>query len=110
MAKKRVNVFERGGEYVVDTPILEVGGADTVRIINHTDEDLIWRVNDNTVFTGGNPVLETVPKRGNGPGSSAAKNVVNTANFFVAVSYQLIGVNTGKKAKGNSDPVLIVEN
>jgi hypothetical protein len=111
MPKRKVNVFERGGEYVADPPIIELSGADTLRIINHTDEDLVWRVNDNTAFQGGNPILETVPKRGaNGPGSSPAKNVANTANLFVAVSYQLIGVNTGKKAKGNSDPVIIVEN
>lgn len=111
MAKKlKVNVFERGGEYVADPPILEASNNDTVRIINHTDEDLIWRVNDTTVFQGGAAVLELVGKRtGAGPGKTdPAKTVANTA--FVAVSYQLIGVNTGKKAKGNSDPVIIVEN
>lgn len=105
MPKRKVHVFDKQGEYFAEPPIIELTGADQLRIINHTDEDLIWRFSDTTAFTGG-AILEVVPKKGGSP----QKSPVNTANFFGVFSYQLIGVTSGKKAKGNSDPVIIVEN
>lgn len=106
MAKKRVMVFERGGELVAEPPVADLTGGDVMRIVNNTDEDLVWIVSDITIFTGGQPVVETIGARK----LSTPKTAVNTANFAATVPYQLIAIKSGRKAKGNSDPVIIVEN
>src|SRR5262245_65787883 len=105
MAKKRVQVFDRNGEYVADPPLAELSSADTFKIMNNTDEDLVWVVSDSTLFQGG-AIAEVVQARK----FSNVKNPTNAANFSGFASYQLIGTKSGKKAKGNSDPVIIVEN
>ena len=106
MAKKRVMVFDRGGELVVEPPVAELTGGDVMRIVNNTDDDLVWIVSDTTIFTGGAPVLETIAARK----LSSPKTAVNTPNFAATAAYQLISIKSGRKGKGNSDPVIIVEN
>ena len=105
MAKKRVMVFDRGGELVVEPPVAELTGGDAMRIVNNTDDDLVWIVGDATIFNGG-AVLETITARK----LSSPKTAVNTANFAATAAYQLISIKSGRKGKGNSDPVIIVEN
>jgi hypothetical protein len=105
MAKSRkVQVFDRGGEYFADPPVIDVAGSESVRIINHTDEELLWRVSDPAPF--GAAVSEVIPKKS----GSTARSPVNTPGLVGVFAYQLIGLSSGKKAKGNSDPVIIVEN
>jgi hypothetical protein len=105
MAKKKVMVIEKDGEFFVDPPAVELefkpGAADELKIINRTNEDLVWRVEDAAAF--GAAVLEIVPRRK----ISVAKTAQNVSGVF---DYQVLMIKSGKKAKGNSDPVIIIEN
>ena len=105
MAKKKVMVIEKDGEFFVDPPAVELefkqGSADELKVINRTNEDLVWRVEDVTAF--GAAVLEIVPRRK----ISGAKVAQNVSGVF---EYQVLMIRSGKKAKGNSDPVIIIEN
>src|SRR5262245_37102068 len=100
MAKKKVMVIEKDGEFLVDPPAVELefkpGNADELKLINRTSEDLVWRVEDATAF--GAAVLEIVQRRK----ISGAKVVQNVSGVF---EYQVLMVRSGKKATGNSDPV-----
>jgi hypothetical protein len=112
MAKKRVHVHERNGEFFVEPAVLELNGppgggggggaADTVRLVNHTGEDLIWNVPAG-VFQA-NPVIQPVARRSLSP-SFTAQSHPNPGYH----EYQVLMVQSGKKAKGNSDPVIIIE-
>jgi hypothetical protein len=105
MAKKKVMVLEKDGEFFVDPPAVELefklGNPDELKLINRTNEDLVWRVEDATAF--GAAVLEIVQKKKISP----AKTVQNVSGVF---EYQVLMIKSGKKAKGNSDPVIIIEN
>lgn len=106
MAKKKVHVVFKDAEFVVDPPVVELqfqaGGAnDQLKLINRTDEDLVWSLEDPAAF--GAAVLEIVRRKS----ISAAKSPQNVSGVF---EYQVLMIKSGKKAKGNSDPVIIIEN
>jgi hypothetical protein len=121
MARSRkVHVVERNGEFFVEPPVIDLNGvavpanggqgqpgqpAETLRLVNHTDEDLLWVVADATLFNGGAFTLQVSAKS-----MSPVKTPVNTQGFAGFTRYQVLMLQSGKKAKGNSDPVIIVEN
>ena len=105
MANKKVTVVFKDGEFFVDPPVVTLkfrpsGGADTLKLSNRTDEDLIWNLEDPSPF--GAPILELV-KKGRVSADRKAKKAPGT------YSYQVLLVRSGRKAKGNSDPVIIIE-
>jgi hypothetical protein len=107
MAAKKVHVTESDGEYRVHPPLVELDGAagDQMVIKNNTDDDLVIYVGAK-VFHATDPVAKPI---------EAGKKVTLTAvtqgaGNSNAYSYQVIAPKSGKKAKGNSDPVIIVEN
>jgi hypothetical protein len=117
---KKIHVLERNGDFFVEPPVMDLTGvavpqnggqgqggipADTVRLINHTDEDLLWIVNDGTLFNGG-----AFTDKVNAKSMSGVKSPVNGANFAGFTRYQVLMLKSGKKAHGNSDPVIIIEN
>jgi hypothetical protein len=103
MPKIRVHVVKIGDDFFVQPGIVSGDKNDTLRIINNTTEELLFRFttsgvvdpNDQTKFVGAN-ARETV--------SFVASPTLG------AHSYQIIMLGSGKKAKGNSDPVLIIDN
>ena len=106
--KKKVLVLFKDGEFVVDPPTVELeftggggGGGDQLRLVNRTNEDLVWSLEDTTAF--GAPILEIVKSNKLSP----PKTVANVTGVF---EYQVLMIKSGKKAKGNSDPVIIIEN
>jgi|RhiMetdeSRZDD1v2_1073273.scaffolds.fasta_scaffold1965108_2 hypothetical protein len=103
--KKRVLVSERNGEFVVEPAVIELSGGDQLRLLNNTDEDLLWIVSNGNLFNGGAFSDNVTAHKPSNP-----KNPVNTANFADFAAYQVIMIKSGKKARGNSDPVIIVEN
>jgi hypothetical protein len=104
MAKKKVHIIARGDEFIVDPPAVELdgtGGGDQLKLVNRTHEDLVWSVQDTTAF--GAAVLEIVKSKK----ISSPKTAQNVSGVF---EYQVLMIRSGKKAKGNSDPVIIIEN
>lgn len=121
MANKVVHVFENDGEYRVHPPTLnlDVLAADSLTIKNNTGEDIVVCFPAKTCITVP-PVTvpPTPPSGGNDPFALLVeKNKKITVNAFTqgagnsnALPYQVIAPKSFKKAKGNSDPVLIIEN
>ena len=105
-ADKRVQIIERDGEFYADPPYVELdpGSANNskMKIVNRTDQECTWVVTSTTLFQGG-IVAEPVAAKG----LSTLKTVANAAAPGV-YEYQVIMKN-GKKAKGNSDPVIIID-
>jgi hypothetical protein len=103
--KKKVFVVRRNDEFFVIPPVIDLefkgGNGDELKLQNKTDEDLLWVVSDAIAF--GNAVQEIVAAKG----TSTAKTAQNVSDLF---EYQVLMLKSGKKAKGNSDPVIIIEN
>lgn len=76
--------------------------TDEVELFNHTDEDLFWTVPAGVFDTTAHnePIAKGMP--------SAAAKKARGVNF--SANYVVYMVGSSKKAKGNSDPVLIIEN
>ena len=108
MPNKKVNVFENDGEYRVHPPLIECDFSTGDRLIvrNNTSEDLVLYFPKDT-FSAADPTARPLDK-----GKKIDLGVVVTqgAGNSNAYPYQVIAPKSGKKAKGNSDPVLIIEN
>jgi hypothetical protein len=72
-----------------------------MKIVNRTGEECTWVVTNVTLFGG--IVAEPIPAKG----ISSLKTVAAAAPVGV-YEYQVI-MKSGKKAKGNSDPVIIID-
>lgn len=108
--KKKLIVYTASdGELRVQPPVIDLDFADTngpeqLVIRNLAGEDLVMYVGANAF--GANPVGEPILK-----GARVTKPVVTQgAGVTNTYALQLFGAQSGKKAKGNSDPVIIVEN
>jgi hypothetical protein len=105
----KVHVYQDSdGEFRVFPPVVVLTGraaanTDDLTVVNHTGEDLIWNVPAGP-FDPANSHAETV---GKGGGKSAAPQ--NARQADVATPYVIFMLQSGKKATGNSDPVIIVE-
>lgn len=107
MANKRVHILERDGEFLVLPTMIEMTTADNLRIVNQTQEDLIWIVSPAATGPFGNAQVADVVKAKGGP-LHIPKAASNAAALGV-YEYQIIMLKSGKKAKGNSDPVIIID-
>jgi hypothetical protein len=101
-ADKRVQIVERSGEFFAEPGTVELDGNQSLKIVNRTDEDLLWVVPNAAVF--GAVVTETVLSKK----LSSIKQVVNNPAAGI-YEYQILMLKSGKKAKGNSDPVIIID-
>jgi len=107
----KVVIVDAGGEYLVQPAavLLEKTGAgqgDTLRIFNASQtDDALFFIADGSVFTNNAaPQSVVIPKK-----KSITLQLDNGAAANV-YTYQILMIQSGKKAKGNSDPVIIVEN
>ena len=105
-ADKRVQIIERDGEFYAEPPYIELdpgsGNNSKMKIVNRTDQECTWLVTNTTLFQGG-IVAEPVAAK-----SLSAVKTINNAVPAGVYEYQVIMKN-GKKAKGNSDPVIIID-
>ena len=107
MADRKVHVYESSDhEYRVEPPLIEVKvTTDTMKVRNHSNDDLVFYVIGGA-FNAANPLIVPLPpKTLTTIGTPVAQAVTGTL-----YDYQIINPKNGKKAKGNSDPVIIVEN
>jgi hypothetical protein len=114
MARIPVVIVERNGEFFADpgVAVLSKGGgggpADSLLIINTTSQDAVLRIPDAGLFVAGQGVLQVLTRRGGG-----ANRFTGTVQAGAAVgdySYQVLMIDSGTKAKGNSDPQIIIDN
>ena len=105
-AIKKVHIFENDGEFRVfpATTQLDAANDDEIEFVNHTNEDAVFYLGPGLVDTDG--IAEAVPK--GKPKKKKAKKT-NPGNFRIS-SYQVILVPSCKRARGNSDPVIIIDN
>ncbi len=104
---KRVHVYDADGEYRVHPPLQELdgGAGDVLMVKNNTQEDLVMFVGPKA-FNADSVVL-LVPAGKQKQLTAISQGGAGTSNLY---AYQVIAPKSGKKAKGNSDPVLIIEN
>jgi ApbE superfamily uncharacterized protein (UPF0280 family) len=106
MAIRKLRVIKRSdGEFGVYPPLqtakADGAGFDTLRIINKTAEPLLWSVPAAAV--AGNVAVNQVV-------APNANHTIALDNGADAVfEYQVYMIDSQKKARGNSDPVLIIE-
>lgn len=109
----KIHVYQDSdGEFRVYPPVLLVdaangaGNRDDVEFVNHTAEDMVFFAGPG-VFAA---TAEGAPAAKNGGKSGAKKSHSSGAGQTKLHTYQVFMVQSGKKAKGNSDPILIIDN
>jgi hypothetical protein len=107
MPDRKVHVYETSDhEYRVEPPIIEVTKiTDTLKIRNHSNDDLVFYVTGGAFHTSNAVVIPLPPKALTVIGSPVLQGSNGTQ-----YDYTIINPKNGKKAKGNSDPALIVDN
>jgi hypothetical protein len=107
MADRRVHVYESSDhEYRVEPPLIEIRQAtDNLKVRNHSNDDLLFYVIGGAFHAANPQVVVLPPKALTTIGSPVLQGATGTL-----YNYQIINPKNGKKAKGNSDPVLIVKN
>ena len=103
MADIDVRVYKTSdGEFHVFPPVVALKqGVDNLNVINSSDEDLAWNAPAGA-FNNTDPDGDFV-------GKGKSKKGANKAATKGAYSYAVFMLGSGKKAKGNSDPMIIVE-
>ncbi len=110
MAKVNVFIVQQDGEFVVQPAItvLDPAAGDKLKIFNMTKDDIVFRldlpVGSASPFTAaGNESLDDIPK-----GGVLTRQVLGAAPA-ATYTYEIFMRQSGKKAKGNSDPMLIID-
>ena len=105
MAKK-VHIYESGDEFKAHPPLVELDGATNEQLVvkNNTSVDLVFYVGAKAFDP--NPVARPI-EAGKKISLLAQSQGGGNSNAF---PYQVLVPKTGQKVKGNSDPVLIIEN
>lgn len=104
MAKTKTYIVEKDGEFLVQPAITSADLGDTWKIFNTTSEDLVYRFADGTSpFTGGSQ-LDDLKVGGK------LTRTIQTTGVAGSYTYEIFVRKSGKKAKGNSDPSIIIDN
>ena len=103
MATRVVHVYKNGASYFAYPPVTVLrGGVDQIKVVNHTAEEVQWSVGHGP-FDAARAHSEKVAKDGGVSSSQKARRI------RAAIPYKIVGVKSGKRAKGNSDPVVIID-
>lgn len=102
---KKVHVVDLKGKFRVMPAMVELAPGDTLRIVNHTGEDLAWVVSDPSLFSC--EVGDIVKRKG--AGKLHEGRVVDRKATPGPHDYQVVMLKSGKKARGNSDPMVIID-
>ncbi len=107
MADRKVHVYESSdNDYRVEPPLIEVKQTtDSFKIKNHSKDDLVFYVGAGA-FNNANPQVTSLPAKV----LTTIGSPILQAATGTLYAYQILQAKTGKKAKANSDPVLIIEN
>jgi len=113
MTKKAYVYVDSDLEYRVYPPVVvleEHAGnppvKDNFELVNLTDDDLIWGIGPGAF---NQPNGGSVGGPLNGKGKAGSTSGPQAPNSKGAYSYAVVSPKSGKKAKGNSDPVIIID-
>jgi len=104
-----VYVYESDGELRVHPPLVtaDSNGPDKLVLHNNTNEDLVFCFGPKSLHAT-DPTFHGVNSKGTATtGPVKSQGGAGSAEMF---PFQVVAFRAGKKAKGNSDPMLIVEN
>jgi hypothetical protein len=111
--QKKVHVYvDSEGEFRVWPPVIELdaakgaGNRDDLEFVNHTGEDIVVTLPAGVVAPA--PDVSNVVKNGGKSGRKKAHS--NGAGTLRVHNYEVLMAASGKRAKGNSDPSIIIEN
>jgi hypothetical protein len=107
MPDRKVHVYESSDhEYRVEPPLIEVKQTtDTLKIRNHSNDNLLFYVDAGPFHAANAQVTPLPPKSLTTIGSPILQG-----SSGAQYSFHVINPKNGKKAKANSDPVIIVDN
>ena len=107
MADRKVHVYESSdNEYRVEPKLVELKQTtDTLKVRNHSNDELVFFVTSGA-FNLANPQVTNLPPKT----LTTIGSPINQASSGTLYTYQILHPKSGKKAKANSDPVLIIEN
>lgn len=109
MAIKYAHVYENGSELCVEPPVTRLrGGKDKMKVVNDTNWDVGWIVPPGP-FDATHPYKEKVHKRGGQSHAKRARKVRLATPYQVIQIKRVRGKVQRRKAKGNSDPVIIID-
>lgn len=106
MPKIKVHVVKSGQDFFVQPAIVAVEKNDQLRIINATEESLVFHVKDTAILKTDTDQTKVVAKNDRVTIDLTGNTLTDGKQF----EYQIFMLESGKKAKGNSDPVLIIDN
>ena len=112
-ASNEVVVYEADGELRVFPPVIRLNasgggaGAEKLALTNMTQDDLVFYAGADVIDNAGKPTTEAIPVGDQVTTKPVKSNGNGKKKIF---SYQVVSPKTGKKAKGISDPMIIVEN
>ena len=101
MATKRAYVYKEGLEYKVSPAVVILTKTDKFELVNTTDDDATWTV---PVEIFDKPITREPLAKNSKSGEKKPKSSLNKP---VGVGYEVkFGI---ARAKGNSDPVIIID-
>lgn len=110
MAAKDIDiyVYEDGDDLKVYPPVIKAdgGGPDKLVFHNRTGEDLVFCFAAGSIKKTVKTFID-VDKGANSGGDAVQSMGAGKSDLF---PFQVVAYKKGKKAKGNSDPILIIEN
>ena len=101
---EKVYVYKSGDGYRVFPPVVILNGGEKLRVINTTNVEMKATFPAGSVDAS-DPVKKDVPKQG-----KAEVDVRSQGNGKARGYEYTIQTARGVRARGNSDPVLIIEN
>ena len=109
--KIKVHIYDADQDFRVHPPLAEAdgdftgGNPDQVVFRNHTAEELVLYAQAGVFAVGA--IADPIPVGGKVTKTAKTSGAANTVRL---IPYVIFGSKSGKKAKGNSDPVIIIEN
>lgn len=101
----RVSVFKRGNDFFVEPPIAYLAGGEEFRLFNVTSEPLRLFIGASLHSTIGNG-----PREQQIPGGRSLRRALPSGAPNRHHRYRVWMTKSKKWAKGNSDPVIIIDN
>ena len=107
MSNRKVHIYQIGSDFHAFPPVVVLeGGDDKVRFINTTDENLLAAFPADVFDAAAKDVV--IKKKGEKDSPKVKSQ--GSGNFKVTTYKITVTSAMNKRVKGNSDPVIIIEN